>query len=330
MYKRFIMIGIFLFSISLGGVAGYMMIEGWSFLDSLYMVVITLASVGFMEIHELSPQGRVFTVVLIIFGMGVLLSGVTTFTAFLVGGELSEILRRKKMNKQISSLQGHYIVCGMGPVGRHIIEELHKTGRNFVAIDVDENVCRELEEKGFLYIKGDATSVGILKSANSERAVGLFCALDSDAENLLLIMTARVINRNMRIIAKAEKNESEEKMFMAGADGVVLPQFIGGLRMASEMVRPEAVTFLDKMLKGKGEAVRVEDVRVSDGSKLMGMRLKDCDFLNTEGLLLVAIKKGEKYIINPGREERIEDGDIMVFISEERNLRMIREFAGQV
>lgn len=327
--KRLLVILLLLFGVFLSGIAGYMIIEGWGLLDSLYMTVITLASVGFMEVHDLSSKGRVFTIFLIIFGMGILLSGISTFTAFLVEGELSEILRRRKMNKQISSLRGHFIVCGIGGIGRHIVGELHKTGRQFVAIDRDEMVCKDLEEKGFLYIKGDATSIKALEAANAKEAGGLFSTLPTDAENLLLIMTARGINQTMRIISKAEHNESEEKMFRAGANGVVLPEFIGGLRMASEMVRPEAVTFLDKMLKGKGEAVRVEDITVSVKSRLSGLKIKDSGITEIEGLLLVALRKGERYIINPHKDEIIDAGDVIVFIGEEGHIRDVRQLSVQ-
>lgn len=148
---------------------------------------------------------------------------------------------------------------------------------------MDELVCRDLEEKDILYVKGDATDTSTLNEANPETAQGLFCALKSDADNLFLIMTARGINPRIRIIAKAEKKQSTEKMIRAGADGVVLPQFIGGMRMASEMIRPAAVTFLDKMLKGKEGATRVEDVVVSKGSLLVGKTLADCPFVGAPG-----------------------------------------------
>lgn len=327
--KRLLIIFLLLLAVFLSGIAGYMIIEGWGILDSLYMTVITLASVGFMEVHDLSSNGRVFTIFLIIFGMGILLSGISTFTAFLVEGELSEILRRRKMNKQISLLRGHFIVCGIGGIGRHIVLELHKTGRQFVAIDRDDRVCKDLEEKGFLYMKGDATSIKALEAANAKEAGGLFSTLPTDAENLLLIMTARGINQTMRIISKAEQHESEEKMFRAGANGVVLPEFIGGLRMASEMVRPEAVTFLDKMLKGKGEAVRVEDITVSAKSRLSGLKIKDSGLTDIEGLLLVALRKGERYIINPRKEEMIDSGDVIVFIGDEGHIRDVRQLSGK-
>jgi voltage-gated potassium channel len=157
-----LLVGVFIL-----GVSGYMAIEGWGFLDSFYMTVITIASVGFMEVNPLSPQGRIFTIFLIIFGMGILLFGISTFTAFLVEGELTELLRRRAMDKKIAHLKGHYIVCGIGRLGKHIIDELHKTKRPFVAIDVNDEVCRSLTDRDMPCVKGDATTSAILKSANA-------------------------------------------------------------------------------------------------------------------------------------------------------------------
>jgi voltage-gated potassium channel len=326
--KRLLLAFILLAVVFVAGISGYMLIEGWPLLDSLYMTVITIASVGYMEVHPLSPHGRIFTIFLIIIGMGILLFGISTFTAFLVEGELSEILRRRKMNKQISDLKGHYIVCGIGGIGRHIIDELFNTGRPFVAIDRNEEICKELSEKGILFIKGDTTSSAVLKAANAEHAKGLFCALPHDAENLLVILTAKGINPGLKIVAKAEEDESEDKMRKAGADGVVLPEFIGGLRMASEMIRPEAVTFLDKMLKSRDETFRVEDILVSDHSVFAGKTLKTSGILERKGLTVVAVKKGDQYIFNPTKEEKLEIGDSLILIGETKDIREIKKLAG--
>jgi len=326
--KRLVTAFLLLIVVFLLGISGYMLIERWNFLDSLYMTVITIASVGYMEVNPLSAQGRIFTIFLIIFGMGVLLFGISTFTAFLVEGELNALLRRKKMEKQILKLRGHYIVCGIGRLGKHIMNELFNTKRDFVAIDTNEAVCKELGEKGILYVQGDATSGAILKVANAEQAKGLFCALSADAENLLLILTAKGINPHMKVISKAEVDESREKMIKAGANGVVLPLHIGGLRMASEMIRPEAVTFLDKMLKSPEEIYRVEDMIVSADSVLCGKNLKTSGLLDEKGLSIAAIRKGDKYIFNPPVDEILDIGDALILIGETARIRAIKKIAG--
>jgi voltage-gated potassium channel len=278
-----------------------------------------------MEVNPLSPHGRIFTIFLIIFGISIIFFGISTFTAFLVEGELSEMLRRRNMEKIISKLKGHYIVCGIGRIGKHIIDELLKTARPFVAIDKREEICKELAEKGVLLIKGDATSSIILKAANAEHAKGVFCSLPNDAENLLLILTARGINPGLKIIAKAEEDESEDKMKRAGANGVILSEFIGGLRMASEMIRPETVTFLDKMLKSREEVFRVEDFIIAPNSVFAGQTLKTSGVLNKEGITVVAIKKGDRYIFNPPKEERLEIGDALILIGETKSIQEIRK-----
>ena len=328
MIKRLIIALILLAIVIVAGSLGYMAIEGWGILDSFYMTIITIASVGYMEVNPLSPNGRVFTIFLIIFGMGVLLFGISTFTAFLVEGELSEILRRRKMEKMIAGLKEHYIVCGMGRIGRHIIDELHKTRRLCVAIDKNEEACRRLAEEERLFIKGDATSSAVLKSANITHAKGVFCSLPTDAENLLLVLTARGINPLLKIVARAEEDESEEKMRRAGADGVVLPEFIGGLRMTSAMVRPEAVTFLDKMLKDQEEVYRVEDIFVDADSVFAGKTLKTSGLMERKGFSVVAVRKGDRYIFNPSGDERIETGDAVILIGESESIREVKAVKG--
>lgn len=323
--KRLYVAFLLLILVFLFGISGYMLIERWHFLDSLYMTVITIASVGYMEVNPLSMHGRVFTIFLIIFGAGVLMFGISTFTAFVVEGELNELLRRKKMEKQISKLKGHYIVCGVGRIGKHIINELYNTKREFVAIDKDETVCKELAQKEMPYVQGDATSSAILKVANAEQAKGLFCALSADAENLLLILTAKGISPHLKVISKAEVDESREKMVKAGANGVVLPLHIGGLRMASEMVRPEAVTFLDKMLKSPEEIYRVEDMTVSADSVLCGKNLRTSGLLEQKGITIAAIRKGDNYIFNPPVDAILDIGDAIILIGETDRIRAIKK-----
>jgi len=328
MIKRLITALILLAIVIEIGTIGYILIEKWGAVDSLYMTIITIATVGYMEVNPLSQTGRIFTIFLIIFGIGTLTFGISTLTAFLVEGELSEIFRRRKMEKIISGLKEHYIVCGMGRIGRHIVDELHKTRRLCVAIDKNEEACRRLAEEERLFIKGDATSSAVLKSANIMHAKGVFCSLPTDAENLLLILTARGINPSLKIVARAEEDESEEKMRRAGADGVVLPEFIGGLRMTSAMVRPEAVTFLDKMLKDQEEVYRVEDIFVDADSVFAGKTLKKSGLMERKGFSVVAVRKGDRYIFNPSGDERIETGDAVILIGESESIREVKAVKG--
>jgi len=326
--RKFLVALILLAIVFIAGISGYMLIERWSLLDSLYMTVITIASVGYMEVNPLSHQGRIFTIFLIIFGMGVLLYGISTFTAFLIEGELSAMIRRRKMERRLAALTGHYIVCGIGGIGRHIINELHKTKRLFVAVDKSEDRGKELAEEGMLFIRGDATSSSVLRAANAERAKGIFCALPNDAENLLLILTAKDINPGIKIVAKAREDESENKMRKAGADGVILPKFIGGLRMASQMIRPEAVTFLDKMLRSPDSVLRVEDITLRDHSPLIRKTLQASGLLDKSGVSVTALRKGNDYIFNPRKDEKLEAGNVLILIGETKRIREIKKLAG--
>jgi voltage-gated potassium channel len=327
MLRRLRLALVLLILIFVSGITGYVLIEGWSFFDSLYMTVITIATVGYEEVKPLTLYGRIFTIFLIVFGMGILLFCISTFTAFFVEGELNEILRRRKMDKHISKLRNHYIVGGIGRIGNHIIDELLKTERPFVAIDKTEDVCKVLNEKGIAYIKGDATSTAVLKAANAQHARGIFCSLHTDADNLLLIITAKGINPKLKTVAKADEDESEEKMRKAGADGVVLTKFIGGMRMISEMVRPETVTFLDKMLKSDEGIFRVEDIIVNFDSPWNGKTLKSLKLEEIKGVTIVAVKKADKYIFNPSEDEELKSGDALIFIGETKQVREIKKLA---
>ena len=211
------------------------------------------------------------------------------------------------MDKRIATLKGHYIVCGIGRIGRHIIDELLNTGRPFVAIDANEEICKYLGSKGIFSIKGDATSSAVLKAANAEHAKGVFCSLHTDADNLLLILTVKGIHPGLKIVAKAEENESENKMKKAGADGVVLPEF---------------------MLKSEEDVFRVEDIMIADSSQLAGKTLKSSGILDKDGITVVAVRKGEKHIFNPPPDEMLETGNALILIGETKRVREIKNLVG--
>jgi voltage-gated potassium channel len=227
------------------GTLGYMLVEGWSPLDALYMTVITLATVGYGETHPLSPVGRIYTIALILIGLGVVGYGLSTVVAFLVEGQLTGILERRKMERKIRSLRDHVILVGAGETGKHIAEELLNTGTPFVVIERDPAQVGALERLGkVLYINGDATESGVLREARIESARGLISSAPSDKDNLFVILTARELNSALRIVSRVIAEGSRHKLLKAGADAVVSSNLIGGLRMASEMLRPHVVSFL--------------------------------------------------------------------------------------
>jgi voltage-gated potassium channel len=325
-YKRLGSVLLALAIVLLVGVLGYRIIEGWSLFDSLYMTVITIASVGFMEVHNLSVQGRVFTIILILCGSATLIYGLSILTAFIVEGELTDVLRRRKMKKTISELANHYIVCGMSATGNYIIDELVKTGRSFVVVDKDPDKIRLLQEAGILNIEGDATHEAILEEANIRKAAGLLTALHFDADNLVVVVTARGICAQLKIVAKAINEESERKLRQVGADRVVMPNFIGGLRMASEMIRPSVVSFLDVMLRSKDTTVRVEEIVISRESSLVGKTLGDAGILDIEGVTVVALsEKDGSHRFNPPRDRVLQDEDVVIVMGIVDRILVLKE-----
>ncbi len=217
------------------------------------------------------------------------------------------------MKNRISKLENHYIVCGMSATGRYIVEELLKAGRSFVAIDKDPEKIRELSEAGILNLEGDATHEAVLETANIRKAKGLLSALQTDADNLFVVVTAKGLNSDLKIVAKAINEESERKLRQVGADRVVMPNFIGGLRMASEMIRPSVVSFLDNMLRVKDSAVRVEEIHIPASSALVGKSLADSGILEVEGVTVVALADGKgSYSFNPPRDRSLGTDDVVI------------------
>ncbi len=301
------------------GVTGYMLIDTGQhrFLDSLYMTVITLTTVGYGEIIPLDthPWGRVFTMVLLLFGMGVLVYFASAVTAFLVEGQLGQVFWRKRMRQAIAALREHYIVCGAGTVAGHVLEELIRVQRPVVAI-VPPGATPPALSLGteLLYLEGDPADEDVLREAGVERARGLVPALDSDRDNVLVTLTARQIQPELRIVSMLADHRNEAKLRRAGADAVVSPYRIGGLRMASELIRPVAVTFLDQMLRDRDKNLRVDEVRICEGSSAVGKRVGDLKVNEHPGLLLLALvaPDGQRYEYKPDAGARIEAGATLV------------------
>ncbi|MBI4838114.1 MAG: potassium channel family protein [Nitrospirae bacterium] len=240
--KLLLSLGLIAF-IVLFGTLGYIVIEGWNALDSLYMTIITIASVGFKEVHDLSSGGRIFTIILIISGAGTILFTLNTGAKFVLEGELQDILGRKRLEKQIKDLKGHYIICGYGRMGKIICKELRGSGVEFIIIEKMPNLIQERED--IILLEGDATQDEVLREAGIEKAKGLISVLPTDAENLYVVLTARGLKPDLTIVARAGEEGSEQKLLRAGADRVVSPYHIGGLRIAHTVVKPAVVDFIE-------------------------------------------------------------------------------------
>jgi voltage-gated potassium channel len=311
------------------GMAGYHRLEGWSAFDALYMTVITVATVGYGETHPLSPAGRIFTIALILMGVGVLTYGVTAATAFVVEGTLANLIGRRKMEAELRKLCDHVILCGAGETGRHIAEELSKTRVPFVVIDKDGDRITSLEKIGpLLAVAGDATQDDILLRARILQARGLIAALPQDRDNVFVVLTARALNPNLRIVSKASGMESRPKLAKAGADATVSTSAIGAMRMASELIRPTVVSFLDTMLRADGGNVRIEEVTLPPRSTLVGRTLREAAIYEQTGLLVIAIGKGRTYECNPSPECRLQEGDGLIVCCSPEPLARLRALAG--
>jgi voltage-gated potassium channel len=328
--KKLINIVIAMLSIIMIGVAGYMIIEKWQFIDAFYMTIITLTTVGFMEVQPLSPTGRIYTVFIIVVGFSVIIYGLGVITAFFVEGELLGILRRKSMEKQISKLNNHYIICGYGDMGKHVVGEFMKTQNSIVVIEKDENEINLLSEKfqDVPYINGDASLDAVLIRAGIERAKGLITTFASDKNNLFVVLTARSLNGNLRIVARSMEEDAEHKLKTAGANSVVSASSIGGMRIASEMLRPNVVSFLDDMLRSKNNVFRVGEAAVEKGSKVEGLSIKDSNIFRDIGLVIIAVRdsiKGE-YVYNPKSETELKTDDVIVVMGMIEQINKLKTY----
>ena len=313
--------------ILLAGTLGYHFIEGWSLFDSLYITVITLATVGYGETHPLSIAGRVFTLFLILGGMGIILFGVSELTQFIVQGGIGGILRRRNMERTIKKISNHYILCGAGKNGHYVLEELIRTKRKVVAVEKDPKKVQALIDRGIPTIEGDASNDNILRSAGIDRALGLVSTLPEDKDNLFVVITARGLNPDLRIVAKVDDVEVREKFFRSGANSAVSAASIGGLRMASELIRPDTTTFLDSMMRDNS-SMRVDEVKVGATTHYRGRSINQCDVLASSDIVLVSMRRGSAqrdFIFNPPPNTIMNTGDTLILIGNPEQLELLRE-----
>jgi len=330
--QRFHLILFAVFNVFIIGSVGYYTIFSGdqTLLDCAYMTVISLTTVGYGEVIQITgnPVAQIFTMFLITFGMGIILYGISTLTAILIEGELSDILRKNKMKKTIMKLSGHYILCGGGETGRPLLSELIKNHEPVVLIETEKTLIdRSISIiPDLLYIEGDATEDQNLINAGIEKAAGIIISLPSDKDNLYITMTARMLNTNIRIISRVTNQKIEPKLRKAGADGVVSPNFIGALRMASEMIRPTAVDFLDQMLRSGDGNLRIHDLKISDQSDFRGKTLMASNLKNRFNLLVLGTKAPDGEItFNPPPDYRLEQGTTLILMGDIKNIQNARK-----
>lgn len=315
-----------LFLVFLYGIFIYVVLEGWSLADSLYQVVITLSTVGFGEIHELSEQGRMHTSILICLGVGSFAYLIGSITQFLVEGRLEKFWEKRKMQKYIDSLENHYIVCGYGRIGSVVTAELIQEDCQTVVIESDPEVIAQMDKDKVLYVVGNATSDTCLMSAGMKRAAAIISTLDKDAENLYVTLTAKQLVPNIKVIARAANKDSIKKLEYAGADRVLTPHVLGGMRMAQLVLRPTVTNFLDLAIHGKSLELQIEEFLISKKSQLVGQNLIESNIRPRYNLIIIAIQKyNGKMYFNPQPISEIEAGDILVAIGKKENLEKLKK-----
>lgn len=306
-----------------------------SLFDCFYMTIITLSTVGYKEVVELDTAGHLFASILIVVGMGSLIFFGSTIVALWVETDLNQIRRRKKMQKAIDALKNHVIVCGCGTTGSRVVEELMDTNTPFVVIDTNQESIEEViqsytavkHKQGLPpYILGDATDDKTLHQAGIERATGLVSALRNDKDNLYLIFSSRQLNANLRIVARATEKDAPKKMIRAGANKVVAPNILGGMRIASEMIRPDVTEFLDTMLRDKEQNHRIEQVCLPEDSPLVGRRLSDSRIRKATDILVIAIRKEDgSFAYNPGPNTVLEKNSTLVVLGAVPSIEKLRK-----
>ena len=334
--RNFIIAMISLIVLFATGVVGYWVIEGdnphqkWTIFDAVFMTVITLTTVGYSD-DNMSKMGRAFTVFLLLGGLGIFVYSVGVATAFIVEGQFRKVFRRRKMKKSIDKLSNHYIVCGIGDTGVHALEEMLEMNIDFVAVEHEqERIDHLLETKDFLFVQGDATEDEILIRAGIERARGLITSLSRDQDNLFVVLSAKQLNPDLRVVSKGIEGNSLAKLKQAGADEVVLSDHIGGMRLASTVTRPIVVNFLDIILRNQVTTRFAESV-IQSGTPLVGLTLSEARIPDRTNLMVVAVHKRQgDFIYNPSGGMKLEAGDALIVIADNEQLQNLNKLTGDM
>jgi voltage-gated potassium channel len=318
-------------AIILFGSWGFMAIEGWNFLDSLFMTVITLTTVGFGEVHQLSPVGRLYTIFLVFAGVGFLGYAGGILMRYMIEGRIRIILGRRRLDKKITRLKNHYIVCGYGRIGRVLCMNLRQKPIDIVVIEKNPDLVPVMEEDGILYMSGDTADESILLSAGIERAKGLIAVLGTDVENVYLVLTARQLNPKLFIMARAIYKESKSKLLAAGATAVESPYEVGAVSMAHRIIRPTVTSFLDLALTHARKDIQMEEIPISPTSMLANAMLKNSGIRQDYNLIIIAIKRVDgSMMFNPSFETRLEPGATVIAVGQEQDLQNLEKVLNPV
>ena len=325
-FRNLRLIGAALLLLALIGTAGFHFIEGWTWFDGLYMVVTTFTTIGYQEIHPLSHAGRIFNLALIVSGVSLVFLGIGSLTQALLEFELASFFGRRKMEREISRLSDHYIICGAGRVGRSAARELARRPAPFLIIEQSEAKAARYNDEWLIMI-GDATQEQTLRDAHIERARGLVAATTTDATNLYIVLTARGLNPRLKIIARASEEDAEKHLLTAGADSVVSPYLFAGQRIAQSFLRPHVVSFLDTATTHLGMDLEIGEISVPKHSSFAGKTIESSRIRQDRGVIILAIKREQGMRFNPSPEDRIEPGDYLIAMGEPGQLRQLEQMA---
>ena len=308
------------------GTAGYMIIEDWRFLDAFYMTIITISTVGYREVNQVGDAGRLFTIFLVLIGVGFTFYVMAAVVQFMVEGRVRIIMGRRRLDKQIDRLKDHYIVCGYGRIGRVLCRNLQRTPHDLVVIDKNPDLVPAMDEDGVLYVNGDAADEVNLLKAGITRARGLVAALGTDADNVFLVLSARQLAPELNITARATREGVKNKLHAAGANSVESPYEMGAAGMAHRIMRPTVTNFLDLAFAHSRKDIQMEEIPVSENSGLTNIPLKDSGIRQDFNLIIIAIKKPDgTMLFNPSFEAAFRPDDTVIAVGEEENLQKLEK-----
>ncbi|UCH50863.1 MAG: potassium channel protein [Chloroflexota bacterium] len=305
------------------GTIGYKLIEGWSLLDSLYMTIITITTVGYAEVHPLSPAGRGFSIILMLVGVGTAFYILTSLVRYILEGEFGIRIGRQRMEAKIRRFNNHFILCGYGRVGQAIASILRQQEAKFVVIDRDREAIDKAQQAGYLTIQGDATKDESLRQAKIDSARGIIIALGDDAASIYTTLATKELNATLPIVARANNEDAGRKLLQAGAQRVVAPEIIGGARMARLALRPQAVEFIETVLFGREKQLLVEEIETGDESTLVGSTIKEIEE-RFPGVRILALKKSNGALVpNPGQNSTVEKASSLTAFGTVEQLRAV-------
>jgi voltage-gated potassium channel len=325
-FRNLKLIAISLVVLTIVGMAGFHYIEGWPWFDGFYMVVTTFSTIGYQEVHPLSHAGRVFNVALILAGVSLVFLGIGSLTQALLEFSLRKIFGRRKMEREIERLNGHYIICGAGRVGRSAARELARRPVPFVIVEANEAKAQRFGNDWLMHV-GDATQEQTLRHVQIERARGLVAATTTDATNLYIVLTARNLNPKLKIIARASEEDAEKHLMKAGADSVVSPYLFAGQRIAHSFLRPHVVTFLDTATTHLGMDLEIGEIQVDAKSEFAGKSVGNSRLRQDRGVIILAIKREAGMRFNPSPDDLIEPGDCLIAMGQPVQLRELEKTA---